>query len=92
MPYRNGREWFRVLLKEMRWVIKFYWRLGKTAPETIKLMKEAYKQINDYRWHDDFRKGKLSAELAHKPVRLESVVNERNVNIMWVILQENRVI
>lgn len=83
------------LKNEMRCAIKFCYRLGKTAPETVKLMKEAYKdkcfgESTIFRWHGDFKKGRLSAELAPRPGRPKSVVNDRNVNTVWVILQENR--
>ena len=41
--------------------------MGKTAPERVKLLKEDYKDKSFvesmiFRWHDDFKKGRLSAE------------------------------
>ena len=37
-----------------------------------------------------FKKGHLFVKLASKPGRPEIVVNDRNVNTMWAIFQENR--
>ena len=58
-------------------------------------MKEAYKdkcfgESTIFRWHDDFKKGCLSSELVPKPSRRENIVNDENVNNVWVILQENQ--
>lgn len=37
-----------------------------------------------------FQEERLSAELALKPGQTESVVNDKNVNTVWAVLQENR--
>ena len=70
--------------------------MGETSPEEIKLWKKAYydKHFSEFytsfRRHGCFKKWNLSAELVLKPGRTESVLNDRNVNILWTILQENR--
>ena len=70
---------------EMYCALKFFDRLGKTAPRIVKLMKKYYKEkycvvslqiLGD----TEFSKKKTySTELAPKPGRPESVVNDRNV-------------
>ena len=57
------------LRNEMRCSIKFCFRLGKTAHETVKPMNEAYKdkcfdEFTIFGWHNDFKKGRLPAEFA----------------------------
>ena len=57
------------LRKEIPCAIKFAIVLATTAPETVKLMNEAYKdkcfsESTAFRWHGDLKKRNLSAELA----------------------------
>ena len=57
LPYRDRDECFKIK-NEMDCVIKFCYELGKTAPETVKLMKETYKnkcfgESAIFRWHGD---------------------------------------
>ena len=82
------------LRNEMRCAIKFCYHLGKTASELVKVMKEAYKnkyfgEYTIFRWYGDFKIKRLSAELASNSGRPESVMNDRNLNTVWV-MQENR--
>ena len=67
--------------------IKICYRLGQKALEMVTLTKEDYKyncfgKVTIFRWHGDFKKIHLSAELALKTGRAENVVNDRNVNNM----------
>ena len=81
------------LRNEMHCSIKFCYRLDKTVAETVKLMKETYKCFGEpynIRWFSDFQKRRLTAELASKPKQRDSVVNDRNINTVRAILQENR--
>ena len=62
---------------------KFWHHLGKTASETIILIKEAYKdkcfgESIVFRWNDNFKKKKkkLSAELAFKNGESKSFIND----------------
>ena len=57
-------------------------------------MKETYKhecfgKSTIFRWHDDFKNGRLFEELVIKPNRPESIMNDRNVSIVLEVLQEN---
>ena len=45
-----------------------------------------------FRWHGDLKKCPLLAELASKPGRPESVMNDHNVNAACEVLQENQLI
>lgn len=74
--------------------IKFYSCLDKTVPETVKLMKEVYKdkcfgESMIFRWRGNFKKGCLFAEVTSKPGWPENVSNDWNVNTVWAILQDN---
>ena len=66
---------------------KLFYYLDKRAPEMFILIKESYKEecfggITIFRLNGNLIKGCLSAELATKCGRSESVVNDRNVNIV----------
>ena len=76
----------------MRFARKFCYHLVKTAPERSKFMKESYKdkyfgEFPIFRWHGNFKRRHLSAELATMPGRPESIVNDRNVNTARAIFQ-----
>ena len=48
----------------MHSAIKFCYHLGKTIPEIVELLKEAYKdkyfaESTIFNWHGDFKKGRL---------------------------------
>ena len=70
--------------------IKLCYGLGKAHPNTVKLMKKAYKHKcfgeSTYLWlHNDFKKGYLFTKLASKPAlpesfKTQSVLNDQNVN------------
>ena len=76
-------------------VRKFCYRLEKTAPETVKLIKKTYKEkcfskSAIFRWHSDVRKGRLSKPiLVPKPDRPENVVNDQNAKDQWVIFRKD---
>ena len=79
----------------MHCATQFFYNFDKTGPETFKLMKDAYKEkcFNEstiFRWHSNFKKGRLSAKLAPKSTRPKNNVDDRNVNSVWAILQDNR--
>ena len=83
------------LRNKIRCTIKFCYQLVKIAPETVKLMKETFKdkcfgESTVFRWYGDFKKGRLSTNFALKLSQPENVVKGRNVNTVWTILQENR--
>ena len=53
-----GGERFR---NEMCYAVRFCYHLGKTTPETVKLIKDVYKvkcfgESMIFRWHGDFKK------------------------------------
>ena len=59
------------LRNEMDCASKFHYRLNKKPQETVKLMKEAYKEkrfdeSKIFRWYGDFKEVHLSTELAPK--------------------------
>ena len=65
--------------------------MSKTTPETDKLMKEAYKDkcfgmSTIFRWQGGFQKGCL----VPKPDQPDSVMNDKNVDTMGAILEENQ--
>ena len=50
-------------------------------------MKKAYKdqrfgEFMIFSWHDDFKKGHLSAHLVLNPAQTENIVNDKTVNIV----------
>ena len=55
-------------------------------------MKEAFNfgESMIFRWNSDFKKEPFSSKLTPKPGLSESVVNDRNVNIIGAVLEENR--
>ena len=58
-------------------------------------MKEDYKhkyfgESTIFIWHVDLIKGCFFAEMTPKSGRQENVVNDRNINAIQAILQENR--
>ena len=65
------------LRKEMRCTVKFYYRLGKTDPKTIKLLNETFKD----KCFDESagKKERLSIDLTPKLGCPESVVNAQNI-------------
>ena len=70
MPYKNemnGSEFIKNVLCH-----KILLSFQQNAPEIIEFMKKAYKdnffgESTIFCWHNDFKKGCLSAELAPKP-------------------------
>ena len=68
---------------------KYCDRLDKITPETIKIMKDACKDkcVDESMIFRLYMA--LSAELATKPGRQESVVNDSNVKTVQAIFQEN---
>lgn len=79
----------------MRCVVRFCHYLGKSAQETIDIMKEAYmKDCLDesmiFRWLKVFSKGRESAKLISPPGSPVSAPNEVNVNTILALNQENR--
>ena len=71
---------------------KFFFSLGKTALERVKLMKEVQKDkcFGEYNflmtW--GFQK-RMFAELI-KSGQPENIVNDRKVNVVWTFLQKNQ--
>jgi len=54
-------------LKEQRVCIKIFFLLGKTAAETVKMLREAFKaealsQASVYEWFSRFKRGDMSLE------------------------------
>ena len=43
-----------------------------------------------FRWCGNFKKGHLSEELAPKPGRRKSVMDDQNVATVWTVFHENR--
>jgi transposase len=76
----------RDLKNEMRCAVRFCHRLGKSAPETIQMMKEAYKEdclgeSTIFRWYKAFKEGRESAELLPRPGRQVTASNEASNDI-----------
>ena len=70
------------LRNEMCCAIKFCYHLSKTAQETVKLMKEAYKdkcfgESMIFRYYGDFKKECFSAELVLKHSQPKNVVHDQ---------------
>jgi [histone H3]-lysine36 N-dimethyltransferase SETMAR len=82
------------LRQEQRAAISFCVRLGKTGAETLHLLKQAYGEeaLGDstvFRWHQQFKDGRESSALVPHVGRPVSTCDERQVNTVSAIIQED---
>lgn len=80
---------------EQRYAIKFCFRLGKTATQTLSLIKEAYKdealsKAQVFRWHSEFRNGRESVEDLERAGRPTTVTSDETVTKVRNLLNSDR--
>ena len=80
---------------EQRPNIKFCFKLGKTAAETVKLMRQVYgdnclSRAQIFRWYARFKSGVKTIEHEARSGRLFSVRNERLIAKVRKRIQEER--
>lgn len=85
----------RGLQNEMRCAVHSCHHLGKSAPEAINMMKEAYKEdylgkLMIFWWHKAFSEGRKLTEFISFPGRPVSSSNEVKLNTILALIQENR--
>ncbi len=82
------------LKTEQRYVIKFFWQMGKPAQQTYQAMKEVHQddclgQSTILHWHNFFTKGRESVALKPHSGRPASIVTETNINTVTAIIRDD---
>jgi hypothetical protein len=83
------------LSMKQRLAIKFYFKAGKTATETLQMVKAAYRdqalsRLNVFRWYGRFRDGWEDTEDDPRSDRPTECRNENNVEKNSQFLLQNR--
>lgn len=80
---------------EQRANVKFCVKLGKSASETLTLLREAYGaeamgRTQCFEWHKRFQKGRSSLEDEERSGRPSSSITEENVEVIRELIHEDR--
>ena len=78
-------------LKEQRVCIKFCFLLGKTATETVTMLREALSQARVYEWFSRFKHGDMSLEDQPRSGRPSTSRTDENIQkIRDVVMFDHR--
>ena len=82
-------------VKEQRILIKFCFKLGKTAAETHKMLKEAFGdnslgQTQAYEWFKHFKNGRISVDDDERSGRPSTIATTVNVEKVQEVILEDR--
>ena len=82
-------------LKEQRFCIQFCFLLGKTAAETVTMLREAFKeealrQASVYEWFARFKRGDMSLEDQPRSGRPSTCRTDENIQKVRDVIMFNR--
>ena len=82
-------------LKEQRFAVKFYVKLGKSTTETFAMLNTAYgdvamKRATCFRWHKRFKNDRLSVEDDERSGSPSTSTDDPHIDEINTLVQANR--